>query len=109
MLRSVRECSLVRAHSLQKTTVKRDILEFSGLPSVDVCHSVAFTRLHSLLPVVYLLVACCILYTGRSAGLPTRTERPRMRKLRSALLALRCDSAVVSGLVYGPLESAAVL
>ena len=30
-------------HLLQKTTVKRDILEFSGLPSVDVCHSVAFT------------------------------------------------------------------
>ena len=29
--------------SLQKTTVKRDILEFSGLPSADVCHSVAFT------------------------------------------------------------------
>ncbi len=91
-------------HSLQKTTVKRDILEFSGLPSADVCHSVAFT-----VAVVYLLVACCILYTGRSAGLPTRTERPRMRTLRSALLALRCDSAVVSGPVYGPLESAAVL
>jgi hypothetical protein len=93
-------------HSLQKTTVKRDILEFSGLPSADVRH--CFGCIHCCLSYIYWLhVASCILDVRQ--GLPTRTERPRMRKLRLALLALRCDSAVVSGLVYGPLESAAVL